>query len=38
MKCGEIEMFAQLLLESRTDAYIEWLDNELNMTVNNKYT
>ena len=28
-------MFAPLLLESRTCAYIEWLDNELIMTANN---
>ena len=30
-----MELFAQPLLESRTRAYIEWLDNELIMTVNN---
>ena len=30
-----MELFAQLLLESRTGAYIEWLDNELIMTANN---
>ena len=35
MKCDEMELFAQLLLESRTGAYIEWLDNELIMTANN---
>ena len=35
MKGGEIELFAQLLLESRTCAYIEWLDNEIIMTANN---
>ena len=35
MKGDEIELFAQPLLESRTDAYIEWLDNELIMTANN---
>ena len=34
-KCGELELFAQLLLESRTGAYIEWLDNELIMNANN---
>ena len=34
-KCGEMELFAQLLLESRTGSYIEWLDNELIMTANN---
>ena len=38
MKGGEMELFAQLLLESRTDAYIEWLDNEIIMTANNKHT
>ena len=35
MKGDEIELIAQLLLESRTCAYIEWLDNKLIMTVNN---
>ena len=30
-----MELFAQLLLESRTGAYIEWLDNEIIMTANN---
>ena len=35
MKGDEMELFAQLLLESRTGAYIEWLDKELIMTVNN---
>ena len=30
-----MELFAQLLLESRTNAYIEWLDNEIIMTTNN---
>ena len=30
-----MELIAQLLLESRTYAYIKWLDNELNMTANN---
>ena len=35
MKGDEMEQFAQLLLESRTSAYIEWLDNELIMTANN---
>ena len=38
MKDGEIDLFAQLLLENRTDAYIEWLDNELIMTANKKHT
>ena len=36
MKGGEIELFAPLLLRSRTGVYIEWLDNELIMTANNK--
>ena len=35
MKDGEMELFAQLLLESRTCAYIEWLDNEIIMNANN---
>ena len=35
MKGGEIELLAQLLLESRTGAYIEWSDNELIMAANN---
>ena len=30
-----MKLFAQLLLERRTCAYIEWLDNELIMTANN---
>ena len=30
-----MELFAQLLLESRICAYIEWLDNKLIMTANN---
>ena len=30
-----MELFAQLLLESRTGDYIEWLDNKLIMTANN---
>ena len=34
MKGGEIELLAQLLLESRTCAFIEWLDNGLMMTAN----
>ena len=28
-----MDLIAQLLLESRTCAYIEWLDNELIMTA-----
>ena len=35
MKGDELKMIAQLLLESRTGAYIEWLDNEIIMTINN---
>ena len=30
-----MELFAQPLLENRTGAYIEWLDNKLIMTANN---
>ena len=30
-----MELIAQPLLESRTGAYIEWLDNKLIMTANN---
>ena len=33
-----MELFAQLLLESRIGAYIEWLDNDIIMTANNKHT
>ena len=29
-----MELFAQLLLESSIDAYIEWLVNELMLTAN----
>ena len=36
MEDDEIELIAQLLLESRIGAYIEWLDNQLIMaTINN---
>ena len=35
MKDDEMELFAQLLLESSIGAYIEWLDNELILTANN---
>ena len=35
MECDELELIAQLLLESRTCAYIEWLDNQLIMAINN---
>ena len=38
MKDGEMDLFAQLLLESRTCAYLELLDNELIMTANKKHT
>ena len=38
MKDGEMDLFAQLLLESRTGAYLDWLDNELIMTTNKKHT
>ena len=38
MKDGEMDLFGQLLLESRIGAYLEWLDNELIMTVNKKHT
>ena len=37
IKDGEIDLFAQLLHESRTCAYIEWLDNELITTANKKH-
>ena len=36
MKGDEMELFAQLLLQSKICAYIEWLDKELIMTANNK--
>ena len=35
MKGDEMELIAQLLLESRIGAYIEWLDNKLIMAPNN---
>ena len=35
MKGDERELFSQLLLESRTGAYIEWLDNKLIMAATN---
>ena len=35
MEGDKMELITQLLLESRTCAYIEWLDNELIMTANN---
>ena len=34
MNGEEMELIAQLLLESRTGAYIEWLDNQLIMATN----
>ena len=34
MKDGEMDLIAQLLLESRIGSYIEWLVNELMMTAN----
>ena len=37
MKDGEMDLIAQLLLESRTGAYLEWLDIELIMTANKKH-
>ena len=33
-----MDLIAQLLFESRTGAYIEWLDNELIMTGNKTHT
>ena len=38
MKDGKIDLFPQLLLENRTCAYLEWLNNELIMTANKKHT
>ena len=35
MKGDELELIAQLLLEGRIGAYIEWLDNKLIMAANN---
>ena len=37
IKDGEMDLIAQLLLESRTAAYIEWLDNDLIVTANKKH-
>ena len=34
MKDGKMVLIAYRLLESNTDAYIEWLVNELMMTAN----
>jgi hypothetical protein len=36
MKDGKMVLMAQLLLESRTGAYLEWLVNELLMIANKK--
>ena len=38
MKDGEKDLIAQLLLESRTGAYIEWLANDVIMTGNKTHT
>ena len=38
MKDGEMDLIAQLLLESRTSAYLEWLANKLIMTANKIHT
>ena len=38
MKDGKMDLIAQLFLESRTGAYIEWLANELIMTANKTHT
>ena len=38
MKDSEMDLFDQLLFESRIGAYIELLDNELIMTANKKHT
>ena len=38
MKGGEMELFDQLLLESRIGAYIEWLDKVIIMTAKIKHT
>ena len=35
MEGDEMKLIAQLLLESRTGAYIEWIDNKLIMADNN---
>ena len=38
MKSGEMELIAQLLLESSTSAYIEWLVNEpIRLLIKIKY-
>ena len=38
MKGDETKLIAQLLLESRIGAYIEWFANELIMTANKTHT
>ena len=38
MEGYEMELIAQVLLESRIGAYIEWLANELIMTANKIHT
>ena len=38
MEDEEMELIAQLLLESRIGAYIKWLGNELIITANKKHT
>ena len=38
MKDDEIDPIAQLLLESKIGAYIEWLANELIMAANKIHT
>ena len=38
MTDSEMDLFAQLLLKSRTGASIEWLANELIMTANKTHT
>ena len=34
MKDGKMVLIAQLLLESRTGAYLKWLSNKVIMTAN----
>ena len=38
MKDAEMGLVAQLLLEGKIGAYIEWLANKLIMTANKTYT
>ena len=35
MKGGKMDLIAQLLLESRIGAYVEWLDTQLIIAINN---